>query len=81
MPRTRESSLDNNATYVTATDGKPSDPPNESPGNFYLFDVLSGEKLWRYQTSQMNWPMMLAADASAVFGGSDDGAVYYWKLS
>ena len=74
-------SLDSNATYVTATDGKPSDPPQESPGNFYLFDVLSGEQLWSYQTSQMNWPMMLAADASAVFGGSDDGAVYYWDLT
>lgn len=73
-------SLDINATYVTATDGKPSDPPKESPGNFYLFDMASGQLKWQFPTSQMNWPMALAADASSVFGGSDDGAVYYWTL-
>lgn len=73
-------SLDLNAQYVTATDGKPSDPPNESPGNFYLFDVATGSLQWRYPTTQMNWPMVLAADAQSVFGGSDDGAVYYWTL-
>lgn len=69
-------SLDSNAIYVTATDGKPSDPPQESPGNFYLYKVSTQEQLLDYGTSQMNWPMMLAADGSAVFGGSDDGAVY-----
>lgn len=73
-------SLDLDATNVTATDGKPSDPPEESPGNFYLFDVETGILQWRYPTAQMNWPMMLAADGLSVFGGSDDGAVYYWDL-
>lgn len=74
-------SLDLNANYVTATDGKPSDPPKESPGNFYLFDLATGKLCWQYPTTQMNWPMMLAADGRSVFGGSDDGAVYYWKLN
>lgn len=73
-------SLDLNACYVTATDGKPSDPPKESPGNFYLFDVASGNQLWQFPTSQMNWPMVIAANGSAAFGGSDNGAVYYWNL-
>jgi WD40 repeat protein len=72
--------LDKNATYVTATDGKPSNPPQESPGNFYLFDVASGQQCWKFTTSLMNWPMMISADASRVFGGSDNGSVYCWAL-
>ena len=74
-------SLDRNALYVTATDGQPeSNSTSETPGTFYLFGASSGEALWHYDTAIMNWPMMLASDGGSVFGGSDDGAVYYWKL-
>jgi len=74
-------SLDQNAHYVTATDGKPKGKTvKESKGNFYLFEVANGQKIWQYQTNQMNWPMQLADDGLSVIGGSDNGSVYYWKL-
>jgi hypothetical protein len=75
-------SLDREAHNVTATDGKPSDETpgqvSEEPGNFYLFDGASGARLWSYATPVMNWPMVITPDASRVFGGSDDGSVYFW---
>ena len=75
-------SLDEQGKYVTATDGQPiGDSGKESIGHFYLFDGATGVKQWQYETKKMNWPMMIAQDASAVFAGSDDGSVYYWKLS
>jgi len=37
-------------------------------------------QVWKQDTSLMNWPMMLAADGKSVFGGSDNGSVFYWKL-
>ncbi|MCF6301542.1 MAG: hypothetical protein L3J52_10570, partial [Proteobacteria bacterium] len=73
--------MDLNATYVSATDGKPDGKTiSESSGSFYLFSADTGELVWKYDTPMMNWPMMLARDGKSVFGGSDDGSVYYWKL-
>lgn len=78
-------SLDTEASVVTATDGKPNEQnggnnQNESPGNFYLFNAASGELLWQYATTVMNWPMVVTPDAQVALGGSDDGSMYYWKL-
>ncbi|WP_395374798.1 hypothetical protein [Marinicella sp. W31] len=75
-------SMDLNAQYVTATVGKPKPgSSHESAGAFYLFAGDGGIEQWKYDTKLMNWPMMLSRDGSSVFGGSDDGSVYYWKLS
>lgn len=78
--------LDLAATVVSATSGKPDeqhggDNQQESPGNFYLFDACSGQQLWQYGTKLMNWPMTLTPDGNTAVGGSDDGSIYYWKLS
>lgn len=72
-------SLDQDATYVTATDGEPGTGA-ESAGNFYLFSGANGSQVWSYPTAIMNWPMVITPDAAAAFGGSDTGGVYYWKL-
>ncbi len=75
-------SLDKNAQYVTATDGKPDGQTvKESAGSFYLFEAADGHQIWRHDTTMMNWPMALAQDGSSVIGGSDNGSVYYWKLT
>jgi WD40 repeat protein len=78
-------SLAREAQSVTATDGQPiyplSDPPKETPGNFYLFDGATGAKLWQYPTPIMNWPMAITPDGRYAFGGSDDGSVYFWKTN
>lgn len=79
-------SIDAASTLVTATDGKPSESGSgkgsvpESAGNFYLFEFQTGTELWQYPTTLMNWPMMVSLSGNAVFGGSDNGTVYYWKL-
>jgi hypothetical protein len=44
-------SVDKNATYVTATDGK---TINESAGSFYLFNASNGNMIWQKQTYMMN---------------------------
>lgn len=78
-------SLAREAQSVTATDGQPiyplTTPPKETPGNFYLFDGATGEKLWSYATPIMNWPMTITPDGSYAFGGSDDGSVYFWNTA
>lgn len=75
-------SLDREANRVTATDGQPGDETpgqvSESAGNFYLFDGASGSQLWSYATPVMNWPMVITPDGANLFGGSDDGSVYFW---
>lgn len=73
--------MDSQAIYVTATDGQPEASGQETPGNFYLIDVLSGKTCWQVPTSLMNWPMAISADASAIFGASDNGTAYYWSAS
>lgn len=77
--------LDRNASLVTATDGKPQQQtaagapvPPESPGNFYLYDGRTGQRLWQYPTTIMNWPMVITPDGTAALGGSDDGTLCYW---
>lgn len=73
-------SMDKNATYVTATDGKPDGQTiNESAGSFYLFNASNGNMVWQKQTYMMNWPMMLSRDGNSVIGGSDDGSFYFWQ--
>jgi len=74
-------SMDLNATYVSATDGKPKGKtPVESPGDFYLFSGADGSQVWQQGTDIMNWPMMVAKNASCVVGGSDNGTFYYWWI-
>ncbi|MCC2616563.1 WD40 repeat domain-containing protein [Aestuariibacter halophilus] len=79
-------SLDRNATQVTATDGEPYSSTGdastaESAGHFYLYDGVSGEKVWQYDTTLMNWPMQITPDGTAILGGSDSGQVFYWSAS
>lgn len=65
-------SIDALGHYVAAADGF------EGPGNFYLFDGPSGLLLWSYPTPEMNWPMFVSTDGSAIAAGSDDGKLYYF---
>lgn len=76
-------SIDSEGTWVTATDGKPTDESTgaESIGHFYLFDGHSGQQQWRFQTPMMNWPMVISHDGQRLYGGSDDGKLYFWQNS
>ena len=67
-------SLDAAGKYVSVADGH----PDGTPGNFYLFDRLSGNQLWVYNTDNMSWAMQISADASGIIAGSDTGSVYYF---
>jgi hypothetical protein len=60
--------------FVTAADGY----PDATPGTFYLFDGMSGNQLWKLSTSNMNWPMQIAANGQGIVGGSDNSYVYYF---
>lgn len=76
-------SLDREANYVTATDGKPVNEHTggktpESPGNFYLFDLNTSTLAWQHPTKIMNWPMQVCRWGNACIGGSDTGEVLYW---
>jgi hypothetical protein len=73
-------SMDKNATYVTATDGKPDGQTiNESAGSFYLFNASDGSMVLQQQTYMMNWPMMISRNSQCTIGGSDDGSFYFWQ--
>lgn len=52
--------------------------PDGTPGHFYLFDTVTGALRWKFQTGNMSWPIVLAANGSAVVGGSDDSHIYYF---
>ena len=65
-------SMDAAARFVSVADGH----PDGKPGHFSLYQRQSGRLLWRWQTSNMSWPMFLSADGSAAFAGSDNGNVY-----
>lgn len=52
--------------------------PDGQPGNFYLLEMATGALRWKYPTSNMSWPIQIAANGSAVVGGSDDSRVYYF---
>ena len=73
--------MDDAGRWLTATDGQPlsNSDQDETPGNFYLFDLYEQRCLWSYPTRLMNWPMQITPDGCYVFGGSDDGCVYYWQ--
>lgn len=52
--------------------------PDGTPGCFYLFDPNTGALRWKCRTGDMSWPIVIAADGSAVVGGSDDSFIYYF---
>ncbi|HYD83185.1 MAG TPA: WD40 repeat domain-containing protein [Opitutus sp.] len=52
--------------------------PDGSPGDFYLLDASTGALRWKYTTGNMSWPIQIAANGSAIVGGSDDSQVYYF---
>ncbi len=65
-------SMDRIGNWVALADGH----PDGTPGCFYLFSGIGGALQWSFPTSDMSWPIKLAADASLVVGGSDNGYVY-----
>jgi WD40 repeat protein len=65
--------MDSAGTYVTVAGGY----PDNVPGAFYLFDS-SGNPLWAYPTSKMNWPMVISANAQGIAAGSDDNTLYFF---
>jgi WD40 repeat protein len=65
-------SMDRAGQYVAVADGY----PVGIAAAFYLFDK-SGNKLWEFATSNMNWPVAVSPDASAIAAGGDDGVLYY----
>jgi len=66
-------SMDAGGAWVALADGH----PDGTPGCFYLWQSMTGALLWSYPTpDNMSWPIVIAADASLVVGGSDDGTVY-----
>lgn len=67
-------SMDASGDFVTVADGY----PDGKPGSFSLFNGKTGDLVWRYPTSNMNWPMFISADASGIVAGSDDGNVFYF---
>lgn len=58
--------------------------PDGTPGHFYLFSSPAGAAppvlrlRWIFQTGNMSWPIAIAANGSAVVGGSDDSHIYYF---
>ena len=69
--------FDAQARCLTAADGDPT-KAGETKGNFYLFNAQTGQVIWSLETSLMNWSMVINPAATACFGGSDDGLIYYW---
>ena len=65
-------SMNSAGTYVSLADGY----PLGTPGKFCLFDA-SGNELWRYSTSNMNWPMVVSPCGAGIAAGGDDGNFYY----
>jgi hypothetical protein len=65
-------SMDLAGQCIAVSDGYP-------PGNtatFYRFDA-TGNEIWHSPTPNMNWPVAVSADGSAIAGGGDDGYLYY----
>lgn len=60
--------------------------PDGTPGHFYLFSGITASGVpitgpilrWVYETGNMSWPVVIAANGKAVVGGSDDTCVYYF---
>jgi hypothetical protein len=68
-------SIDAAGKYVTMCDGF----PTGSPADFCLFDPANGQELWHFETCNMNWPMAISTDGTAIAGGSDDGRVNFFR--
>ena len=68
--------MDRRARFLTVADGY----PLGTPGHYYLFEIATGRCLWQHTTDNMNWPMVISDDGSAVFAGSDDGQVSFFDL-
>lgn len=68
--------VDGKASLLSFADGH----PVGTPGNFYLFDAVTGVMRWKYQTPNMNWGDAVSENGDAVVGGGDDGKVYFWNL-
>lgn len=68
-------SIDDAGKYVTVSDGF----PVTDPGNFAVYDAKTGNNRWDYEVSNMNWPMFISANGTAIAGGSDNGKLYYFK--
>jgi WD40 repeat protein len=66
-------SMDHAGQYVAIAVGY----PVGTAAAFFLFDK-SGNKLWDFGTSNMNWPVAVSPDASAIVAGGDDGVLYYF---
>jgi WD40 repeat protein len=66
-------SMDQAGTIIAVADGY----PVGKPANFYRFDS-SGAEIWRCPTGNMNWPVAVSADGSAIAAGGDDGDLYYF---
>jgi WD40 repeat protein len=70
-------SVDGAGKFVTVSDGY----PVGTPSAFYLFDADTGKEIWRYPTSNMNWPMVISRnskDGTGIAAGGDDGLLYYF---
>jgi outer membrane protein assembly factor BamB len=68
-------SMDSEARYVTVADGN----PVGTHGNFYLLDGASGRELWRFETTNMSWPMFINSYGSGIAAGSDTGDLYFFE--
>ncbi len=66
-------SMDASGTYLGAADG------HSSSGDFTLWQPLFNLQLWTYATSEMCWPIAIAANAAYVAAGSDDSNVYLFQ--
>jgi WD40 repeat protein len=68
-------SIDAKKKFVAACDGY----PTGKPAKFYLFDATTGRQIWYCPTCNMNWPIAISGNASAIAAGGDDGSVYYFR--
>ncbi|AJC47984.1 hypothetical protein SB85_19620 (plasmid) [Xanthomonas sacchari] len=55
--------------------GLASGHPDNTPGQFALWDANDGTAQWSYDTTNMSWPIRLCSGATVVVGGSDDSSV------
>lgn len=66
-------SMDATGAYFAAAEG------HSSSGGFSFWQPPSTTPTWFYPTSEMCWPIDIAANASLIAAGSDDGNVYLFQ--
>ena len=66
-------SMDHSGAIIAVSDGY----PVGRPGMFYRFD-FNGNEMWRWETPNMNWPIAVSGNGSAIAAGGDDGRLYYF---